>query len=75
MDETVYAFLIKIELDKWKAVEVLLPDGLDIAMLQYFHDTVHAIIHAFDGMLDDSLFFVGRLAEINRRLEGTERQI
>jgi hypothetical protein len=30
--------------------------------------TSYTIIHAFDDTLDDSLPFIGRLAEINRRL-------
>lgn len=50
------------------AVDLPLPNGLDIDDLRFLRDTVYAIIHALDGMLDDSLPFIGRLAEIDRRL-------
>jgi hypothetical protein len=45
-----------------------LPARLDIEMLREMRDTVYAIIQALDGTLDESLPFIGRLVEIDRRI-------
>jgi hypothetical protein len=53
-----------IDVDPWFAIELPLPDGLDRDGLRRARDTVYAIIHTLSGTLDDSLPFVGRLAEL-----------
>jgi hypothetical protein len=45
-----------------------LPDQLDLAALRQTRDIVYAIIHSLGGTLDDDLQFIGRLAELDRRI-------
>ena len=71
-DGKAWDFLMRVAVDKWNAVDLLLPDGLDIDGLRCVRDTVYAIIHALDFTLDDSLPFIGRLAEIDRRLTAAD---
>jgi hypothetical protein len=68
-DDEAREFLMRVEADAWDAVDLPLPNGLDSAALRYVHDNVYGIIYSLDGTLDDNLPFIGRLAEIDRRLE------
>jgi hypothetical protein len=54
--------------DPWFAIELPLPDELDLDGLRRTRDIVYAIIQAVGGTLDDSLPFIGLLAEIERRI-------
>ena len=68
MDEA-REFMVRVfDCDPWFAIELPLPDGLDIDGLRRTRDVVYAIIQAVGGTLDDSLPFIGRLAEIARRI-------
>jgi hypothetical protein len=49
-------------------IEGPLPARLDIEMLRELRIAAYAIIQALDGTLDESLPFIGRLVEINRRI-------
>jgi hypothetical protein len=62
-----------IGIDPWFAIELRLPDRLDADGLRRPRDIVFAIIHALGGTLDDGLPFIGRLAEIERRIGLIER--
>ena len=66
-------FMDCIDVDPWFAIELPLPDGLDLDGLRRARDIVYAIIHALGGRLDDSLPFIGRLAELDRRISLNER--
>ena len=69
MDEaSAYLFSIEID-DPWSAVGLPLPDGLDSDQLQRARVIIYPIIQALDWTLDESLPLIGRLAEIDRRLE------
>lgn len=68
-------FLRRVAVDAWDAVDLPLPNGLDIDDLRFLRDTVYAIIHALDSTLDDSLPFIGRLAEIDRRLAVADSEL
>jgi hypothetical protein len=74
LDEEARDFKESLEVDPWFAIELPLPDSLDLDGLRHARDIVYAIIHALGGTLDDNLPFIGRLAEIDRRIalsEGT----
>jgi hypothetical protein len=66
-------FMDCIDVDPWFAIELPLPDGLDLDGLRRARDIVYAIIHALGGTLDDGLPFVGRPAELDRRISLNER--
>jgi len=65
-------FMDCIDVDPWFAIDCrcrTTSTSTDCAAC----DIVYAIIHALGGTLDDSLPFVGRLAELDRRISLNER--
>jgi len=69
LDDAARTFMVRtFDVDPWFAIELPLPDSLDIDDLRRVRDVVYAIIQALGGTLDDSLPFIGRLAEIDRRI-------
>jgi hypothetical protein len=68
MDAAALYFMAGVEGDPWLALELPLPDQLALADLRRTRAIVYAIIQALGGTLDDSLPFIGRLAEIDRRI-------
>jgi hypothetical protein len=66
-------FAYSIKIDPWLAVELPLPDNLDLDGLRLARDIVYAIIHAIRGTLEDNLPFIGRLVELDRRIALNER--
>ena len=72
MDEEARYFLEGIEFDPWTAAELPVPGGLDVDGLRRVWLIVHAIIHALDCTLDECLPLIGRLVEIDRRLEAAQ---
>jgi hypothetical protein len=68
MDEAARDFIDALICDPWFAIELPLPDQLALADLRRTRAIVYAIIQALGGTLDDSLPFIGRLAEIDRRI-------
>jgi hypothetical protein len=68
VDAAARGFIEALLRDPWLAIELPLPDELDIDGLRRTRDIVYAIIQALGGTLDDSLPLVGLLAEIERRI-------
>jgi hypothetical protein len=73
MDEAGRAFIDAVLYDPWCAIELPLPDQLDLDGLRQTRDAVYAIIQAVGGTLDDNLPFIGLLAELDRRIALNER--
>jgi hypothetical protein len=73
MDEAARDFIAALIADPWFAIELPLPDNLDLDGLRQTRDVVYAIIYGLGGTLDDNLPFIGRLAEIDRRIALNER--
>jgi hypothetical protein len=52
-----------------------LPQGLDLAALEHVRQIVYAAIQAMVHLtLDESMEFVGRLVEIDRRIAAQQRR-
>jgi hypothetical protein len=68
MDAAARDFIDALICDPWFAIELPLPDNLDIDELRRTRDIVYAIIQAVGGTLDDSLPFIGLLTAIDRRI-------
>jgi hypothetical protein len=75
MDDKAELFMLEIEHDPWAAIAEPLPESLyDLDALTRLRPIVYAVIHAFTWSLDDSLWLIGRLAEIDRRIALIERR-
>jgi hypothetical protein len=59
--------------DPWCAIELPLPDTLDLDGLRQTRGSVYAIIQALGGTHDDNLPFIGLPAELERRIALNER--
>jgi hypothetical protein len=70
MDAAALQFIEAVDLDPWNAMDIdlPLPDGLDLAALQWVRPVVYALLQALDLPRDEAAGLIGRLVEIDRRI-------
>jgi hypothetical protein len=73
MDAAARDFIEDVRVDPWLALELPLPDDLDLAALQEVRPLVYALLHALHFTLDEATSLIGLLAEIDRRVALMER--
>ncbi|MBV8356596.1 MAG: hypothetical protein JO189_01465 [Deltaproteobacteria bacterium] len=59
MDEAARDFIEDVRVDPWFALELPLPDDLDLAVLQEVRPLVYALLHALDFILDEAIPLIG----------------
>jgi hypothetical protein len=68
MDAAARDFIEDVRVDPWFALELPLPDDLDLAALQEVRPRVYALLHALGFTVDEATPLIGLLAEIDRRI-------
>jgi hypothetical protein len=68
MDAAARDFIEDVRVDPWFALELPVPDDLELAALQEVRPLDYALLHALDFTLDEATPLIGRLAEIDRRI-------
>ena len=61
-------FIEDVRVDPRFALELSLPEGLDLPALQEVRPVVYALLHALDFTLDEATPIIGLLVEIDRPL-------